>query len=197
MAALLFTNLMTYVVLLSKNEEWKKSLMEDHKNEVDVSLIADALAEHVYYDGDSIPCNQVVRHYSRSSKMYERKELSEVLHGEKIVLLLSSNCCSSCASDEIERIKDLAREIGYEHLVVAADFPLHAYRPWAILLRNEGYYEIDTEHLGLNGSPTRETPVIMLVKDGRVKTSFVVGQQTSAFADWFHEYLSDYFKGKK
>ena len=53
------------------------------------------------------------------------------------------------------------------------------------------------DNLGLEGTPTKETPVVMLTQNGRVKTSFIVGQQTSDFADVFHNYLVEYFMGKK
>jgi hypothetical protein len=68
---------------------------------------------------------------------------------------------------------------------------------WTLLFDKEGYYETDVEHLGLEGSPTRETPLLLLTQNGRIKTSFVVGSQTSEFVDGFHDYLVEYFKGKK
>ena len=194
---LLITNAVTYVMLLSKNEEWKAALSEGKKSEFDVPLIADAFTEHVYYDGDSIPCSQMVRHYSRSGKKIGNYELGELLHGDKIMLLLTSNSCSSCAKTEIDKMRKLAEVVGHEQMIIVADFSLHTFRSWAVHFEEEGYYETDTEHLGLKGSPTREAAMLMLVQDGRVKTSFPVMPQTSAFADWFHEYLSDYFKGKK
>ena len=92
---------------------------------------------------------------------------------------------------------DLAKKLGREHLIVIADYAMHTQHSWTMCLDKKGYYETDVEHLGLNGSPTKETPVVMLTQNGRIKTSFIVGQQTSDFADGFHEYLVDYFKGRK
>lgn len=62
---LMFTNAVTYALLLSKNEEWKSVVTEKKNNKYE---LAEALAEHVYYDGDSIPRNQIVKHYNRSGK---------------------------------------------------------------------------------------------------------------------------------
>ena len=112
-------------------------------------------------------------------------------------MLLSSNCCSLCAKSEIDELLDIAQKIGREHLIMVTDIALHADHMWTMCFDNEGYYETDVEHLGLKGSPTRETPVVMLTQNGRIKTSFVVGQQTSEFVDGFHEYLAEYFKSKK
>ena len=123
--------------------------------------------------------------------------LGEVMQGDKVVMLLSPNCCSACAREEIEKLLNLSKEIGREHVAIMADFAIHKQSSWTLLFDNVGYYETEVEHLGLRGSPARETPVVMLTQNGRVKTSFVVGQQTSAYADRFHEYLSDYFKGRK
>jgi hypothetical protein len=82
--------------------------------------LTEALAEHVYYDGDSIPCNQTVRHYSRSGKLIESVELKDVLKGDKVVMLLSPNCCSACAKDEIEKLLNLSKKIGRKRLVMMA-----------------------------------------------------------------------------
>lgn len=191
---LIFTNAVSYVLLLSKNEEWKSVVTEKTNNKFE---LADALAEHVYYDGDSIPCNQLVRHYSRSGKNTGSENLGDVLHGDKVVMLLSPNCCSACFRGEIEKLLDLSKKIGRKRIVMMADFPMHKQSSLSLLYDNAGYYETDLENLGLEGTPTKETPVVMLTQNGRVKTSFIVGQQTSDFADGFHEYLVEYFKGKK
>lgn len=191
---LMFTNGMTYVLLLSRNEEWKSVVTEKKNNKYE---LAEALAEHVYYDGDSIPCNQIVKHYSRSGKNTGSEKLGDVLSGEKVVMLLSPNCCSACARSEIEKLLELSKKIGRKHLVMMADFPMHMQSSWTLLYDNEGYYETDVEHLGLEGASTRETPLLLLTQDGRIKTSFVVGAQTSKFSDRFHEYLVDFFKKKK
>ena len=192
--ALMFTNAVTYVLLLSKNEEWKSVVTEKKNNKYE---LAEALAEHVYYDGDSIPCNQIVRHYSRSGKNTGSENLGDVLSGEKVVMLLSPNCCSACARGEIEKLLELSKKIGRKRLVMMADFPMHMQSSLSLLYDNAGYYETDIEHLGLEGTLTKETPVVMLTQNGRIKTSFVVGQQTSEFANGFHEYLVEYFKKKK
>lgn len=194
---LLFTNAVTYVMLLSKNEDWKTLLIEKKMYGSDASVAAAALAEHVYYDGDSISCNQIVRHYNRFGKTLKSDNLSKILHGDKVLMLLSPNSCSACAKTEIEKMLELSKKIGRNHLVIVADYALHSHKEMAMCFDKEGYYETDVEHLGLEGSPTRETPVVMLVQNGRVKTSFPVGQQTSEFADEFHEYLAEYFKTKK
>ena len=191
---LIFTNAVSYVLLLSKNEEWKSVVTEKTNNKFE---LADALAEHVYYDGDSIPCNQLVRHYSRSGKNTGSENLGDVLHGDKVVMLLSPNCCSACFRGEIEKLLDLSKKIGRKRIVMMADFPMHKQSSLSLLYDNAGYYETDLENLGLEGTPTKETPVVMLTQNGRVKTRFIVGQQTSDFADGFHEYLVEYFKGKK
>ena len=191
---LIFSNAVTYVLLLSKNEEWKAVVTEKDNNTFELT---EALAEHVYYDGDSIPCNQTVRHYSRSGKLMESLELKDVLKGDKVVMLLSPNCCSACAKDEIEKLLNLSKKIGRKHLVMMADFPMHMQSSFSLLYDDAGYYETDLENLGLEGSATKETPVVMLTQNGRIKTSFVVRPQTSDFADRFHEYLVEYFKGKK
>lgn len=44
---LIFTNAVTYVLLFSKNEEWKSVVTEKKNNKYE---LAEALAEHVYYD---------------------------------------------------------------------------------------------------------------------------------------------------
>ena len=192
--ALMFTNAVTYMMLLSKNEAWKLVVTEKDNN---AFVLAEALADHVYYDGDSIPCNQTVRHYSRSGKKTGNENLSDVLSGDKVIMLLSPNCCSACARGEIEKLLELSKKIGRKHLVMLADFPVHMQSSLSLLYDNAGYYETDMEHLGLEGTPTKETPVVMLTQNGRIKTSFVVGQQSSEFVDGFHEYIVEYFKGKK
>lgn len=194
---LLFTNSVTYVMLLLKNSEWKNALTEKQMYGIDASVTADALVEHVYYDGDSIQCDQVVKHYSKSGNFVQSERISKVLSGDKIVMLLSTNCCSSCAKNEIKSLLELSEKIGRKHLVIVADYAMHSHKDLAMCFDKEGFYETDAEHLGLEGAPTRETPVVMLVQNGRVKTSFPVGQQTIEFADIFHDYLVEYFKGKK
>jgi len=191
---LIFTNALTYVMLLSKNEEWKAVVTEKENSTFELT---EALAEHVYYDGDSIPCDQIVRHYSRSGKLIESVGLSDVLKGDKVVMLLSPNCCSACARGEIEKLLELSKKIGRKRLVMMADFHMHMQSSFSLLYDNAGYYETDLENLGLEGTPTKETPVVMLTQNGRIKTSFVVSSKTSKFADGFHDYLIEYFKGKK
>lgn len=191
---LMFTNAVTYMLLLSKNKEWKSLIVENNNN---AFIAAEGLSEHVYYDGDSIPQHQEVKHYSRYGKFMRCMEIGELLHGDKVIMLLTANCCLSCASSELDKLQDLAGKIGRDKVVLIADYDMYTLASLFKDLGEEGYYETDTEHLGLKGSPTREAAMLMLVQDGRVKTSFPVMPQTSAFADWFHEYLLDYFKGKK
>lgn len=192
---LMITNALTYALMLSKFDEWKIS--EKKSGGLDAYAVADALANHVYYDGDSIPCDLLVKHYNRSGKLLGSRSLSEVLQGDRVVMLLSANNCMSCTKEEIMRIMELAQRIGRERLVVVADFALHTQSSWAMLLGDDGFYETNVEHLGLNGTPTRETPVVMLTKDGHIVTSYVVGPWTIRFADNFHRYLANYFKEVK
>lgn len=192
---LLLTNTLTYILLLSKNEEWKDAEKMNYGGAA--SIAVDALLEHVYYDGDSIPLNQTVKHYSRSGKELSNENLGILLKGEKIVMLLSPNCCSFCAINEITMLLDLTKKIGRERLIFVADFALHSQSQWSMCFDQIGYYETDAEHLGLDGSLTRETPVVMLTENGRVKTSFLVNKQTRDYAEEFHKYLVEYFKEKK
>ena len=118
MGILLITNVVTYLFLLSKNEELKSVVTERKNNKYE---LAEALAEHVYYDGDSIPRNQIVKHYNRSGKNTGSKNLVDLLSGDKVVMLLSPNCCSACAKGEINtrwlsllsRFGFLARRAGF------------------------------------------------------------------------------------
>jgi len=191
---LIFTNAVTYMLLLSKNEEWKSVVTEKENNTFELT---EALIEHVYYDGDSIPYNQTVRLYNRFGKLVKDKYLYDVLQGDKVVMLLSSNCCPGCAKDEIEKLLKLSKKIGRKRLVFISDFSLHKEHSWTTCFDKDGYYETDLENLGLDGTPTKETPVVMLTQNGRIKTSFIVGGQTSKYTDGFHDYLVEYFKGKK
>jgi len=192
---LIVTNTIIYALLAKTNVELKKIA----KDPADCSAIevAEALAEHVYYDGDSIPCNQVVKHYGRSGMLESTEEFSNVIQGEKVVMLLSSNCCTSCAIDEIGKLLELSKKIRREHLIVIADFALHMQSSWSMCFDKDGFYETSLEHMGLKGAPTRETPVVMLTQNGRIKTSFVVNPQTKKYADQFHNYLENYFKERK
>ena len=45
---LIFSNAVTYLLLLSKNEEWKAVVTEKDNNTFELT---EALSEHVYYDG--------------------------------------------------------------------------------------------------------------------------------------------------
>ena len=189
---LMFTNAVTYKMLLSKNSEWKTTGGENNS-----STIADALAEHVYYDGDSLFVKQKVKHYSRSGKLLENIDFDKLLSDDKVVLLLSPNCCSTCATGEIIKLLDLAKKIGRKNLIFVADFAMHTQSSWTMIFDKEGYYETDVEHLGLKGSPTRETPVVMLTNNGHIKTSYIVGKQTCDFVDGFHDYIVESFKGEK
>ena len=192
---LITTNAVTYMMLLSKNEAWKTAIKKS--DGLDAHIVVDALTDYVYYDGDTISCNQTVKHYSRSGKMLGSNNLADVLKGDKVVMMLSTNSCSTCTKDEIEQQMKLSKVIGRENLVVIADYAMHKQSSWTKLLDYEGYYESEVEHLGLKGSPTRETPVVMLTHDGRVNTCFIVGPWTTKFTGHFHKYLTEYFKGEK
>ncbi len=194
---LIFTNAVTYFMLLSKNEDWKTLLTDKKMYGSDASVAAVALAEHVYYDGDSLPSNQHVRHFNSYGMALKSENLSKLLHGDKILMMLSPNCCSACAKAEIEKLLELSKKIGRDNIVIVADYSMHSHTEFLTCFDKEGFYETDVEHLGLEGSPTRETPVVMLTENGRVKTSFLVNKLTSEFADGFHEYLTEFFKGKK
>ena len=192
---LIATNAITYMMLLSKNEAWKTAIKKP--DGLDAYVVADALTNYVYYEGDTISCNQTVKHYSRSGKILGSYNLADVLKGDKVVMLLSVNSCSTCTKEEIEQLMKLSKVIGRENLVVIADFSMHTQFSWTKLLDYEGYYESDVEHLGLKGSPTRETPVVMLMHNGRVITSFIVGPWTTKFTGNFHRYLKNYFREEK
>ncbi len=194
---LIFTNFVTYVLLLNKNEEWKMVLADKSMYSSDAFVAADALKEHVYYDGARVRYNQIVRHYNSNGEKTGSSNLGKVLKGDKVVMLLSPNCCTSCATEEIKKLLGLSEKIGREHLVIVADFALHSESSMSENFDKEGFYETDIEHLGIKGSPTQETPVVMLTQNGRVKTSFLVNEQTVDFVDGFHEYLTEYFKRKK
>lgn len=202
-AMLLLTNAGAYVVLLYKNKDWNKTIImerrlygTDYSSEDDTSMVAEALMEHVYYDGDSISMDQTLNHYNNSGKMIGGEKIGDVLQGDKVVMLLSINSCLSCAKDEINKLMELSEKIGRNNLVIVADYAIHSHKEMAMCFDKEGYYETNVEHLGLEGSPTRETPVVMLIQNGRIKTSFFVGQPTSGFAGIFHNYLLNYFSKK-
>ena len=202
-AMLILSNAGAYVVLLYKNIDWNKTIMMERRlygsdgSEDTTSVVAEALIEHVYYDGDSIPMNQTLNHYNYSEQTIGSKKIGDVLQGDKILMLLSINSCSSCAKDEIKKLQELSKKIGRNHLVIVADYAMHSHEEMSMCFDKEDYYETDVEHLGLEGSPTHETPVVMLVQNGRIKTSFSVGQQTKEFAEIFHNYLLNYFKKKR
>lgn len=134
-AMLIFTNAVTYMLLLSKNKEWKSVVTEKGNNTFELT---EALAEHVYYDGDSISSNQAIKHYNRSGKLIESVEINKLLRGDKVVILFSANCCSACAKGEIEKIQELAKKIGRKRIVVMADFPMHMQSSWTLLFDNVG-----------------------------------------------------------
>lgn len=202
-AMLILSNTGAYVVLLYKNKDWNKTTILERRlygsdsSEDDVSVVAEALIEHVYYDGDSITKNQTLNHYDNSEQMTGVEKIEEVLQGDKVVMLLSINSCSSCAKDEMNKLLELSKKIGRNRLVIVADYAMHSHKEMSMCFDKEGYYETDVEHFGLEGSPTRETPVVMLIQNGRVKTSFSVGQQTKEFAEIFHNYLLNYFTKKR
>lgn len=202
-AMLILSNAGAYIVLLYKNEDWNKTNIMERRlygsdsSEDDASIMAEVLIEHIYYDGDSIFMNQTLNHYNDSGQMISDKKTGDVLKGDKVVVLLSINSCLSCAKGEISKLQELSKKIGRNNLVIVADYALHSHKEMLMCFDKEGYYETDVEHLGLEGSPTRETPVVMLVQNGRIKTSFIVGQQTSDFTNGFHEYLVEYFQEKK
>lgn len=189
---LVFTNALTYMMLFCKNEEWKKS---ESKN--DIFEVVNSMIEHVYYDGDSIPSNQIVTRYSRSGKLLGKDNLGNVLRGDKVVLLLTSNGCIPCAKSEIVHFLDLAKSIGRDRMEVIADFPIHAEDSWSMIFDRVGYLETDVKHLGLKGSPTQESLVVMLTQDGRIKTSFTLSPQTADLSNLFYEYLSFNLKREK
>lgn len=194
---LIFTNVLTCVLLISKNEEWKIALKNEKDSIIDPKLAASALSDHVYYDGDTIPSQQILSHYLCSGLLVGREKICDVLRGDKIVMFFSPNCCSSCVEEEIKRLKTLAKKVGKENVVFVADFPIHTYPAWNSCFGKSGYYETSLSFLGLRGAPTQETPVVMLVQNGRVKTSLAAGNMTGFFSNGFHEYLVEYFKEKK
>lgn len=190
---LLFTNVVSYILLMSKNKDWKDGLSEVNIN---TTVVAETLLEHMCYDGDTIP-NQMVKQYSPSGRMLWTDNMTDVLKGNKIVMLLSLNSCTSCAKDEIKKLLELSKKIGRDNLVIVADFALHSTGLWSDVFDKDGYYEADKIHLGLRGTRTQESVVVMLTQNARIKTSFVVQPLTSGYTDKFHEYVEDYFKRKK
>lgn len=194
---LCFSNAVTYFLLLAKNTEYKAAIGDSEKQLMAIPSIVDAMLQHVYYDGNFIQSTLTAKHYNRSGRLLAEVKTGELLKGEKVVLFLSTNTCSACTEGEINQIQDLSEEIGKDKVVVLADFPLHEQREWSLRFDGNGYYEVEKNHLGLKGSPSGETPVVMMVEDGRIKTSFVVGQQTSAFAKEFHEFLLEHFSVRK
>lgn len=188
---LMCTNIMTYIMLMHKNTELNKTLM---KKNGQLSVITDALSEHMYYDGDSIPGNQTIKHYGSCGEMIGNENLGNLLRGNKVVMLLTLNSCSSCAKDEITNLLDLSMKIGRENIIIIADFELHAHRAWTSCFDKEGFYETDLTHLGIAGSPIQNSPVVMLIHNGRVKTSFVFSLYTSNSVGIFHDYLLNFFK---
>ena len=194
-ALLMVTNVVTYAMLLSKNEEWKTVLKKTKGG--DTFAVASALTDHVYYDGDSISCNHKVKHYSRSGKLLGDNNLADLLQGDKVIMLISTNSCSTCTKEETGKLLELGKKIGRKNVVVIADYAMHKQPSWAGLLDKEGFYETEMEHLGLEGTPTRETPVVMLTHNGRILTSFIVGAWTTKYTGNFHKYLAHYFKVEK
>ena len=183
---LVFTNAVTYVLLMKKYIEWKEELAEINFN---TSVVAEALTEHMFYDGDSIPGDQIIRHYSRSGKILGSNNLSNELQGDKVVMLLTQNCCTSCAKEEIEKLLELSKKIGRDNLVIVADFALHSGGLWSENFDKDGYYETEVENMGLKDTTTQESVVVMLTQNGRVKTSFIVQPLTKSYVDKFHVFL--------
>lgn len=191
---LAITNVLSYMLLLTNNNKWKNEVTEIN---VHTSVVAEALSQHVYYDGDSIPHNQMLRLIGKDGNEEAHNSVNEIFGGDKVILLLSSNCCISCAQSEIVKLLELSKQIGREKLVVVADFAMREESILSNSLDTCGYYETNLEHLGLRGIPMRESAVVLLAQNGRIRTSFIVCPQTSNHADIFHGYLLQYFKEKK
>lgn len=80
--------------------------------------------------------------------------------------------------------------------MMMADFPIHMQSSLSLLYDNKGYDETELEYLRQEGTP-KKTPVVMLIQNGRIKTSFVVKNMTNVFVDRFHKYLMEYLKKGK
>lgn len=190
---LMITNALTYTQLLTKNEELNSILAKKKKCGGFAKEVVDELAGHVYYDGDSIRSGLKVSHYNRFGKKLGEVSLDEILRGNKVVLLLSSKCSISCATNEIKKLLNLTKKIDREHIVIVADYAIHYQPSWIMCFDRVGFYETEIKHLGLRGSHTQETPVLMLTQNGRIKTSFLIRQHTQGFVDGFHNYLMEFF----
>lgn len=193
---LIFTNAVTYVFLLSKNVAYNTAMKEKQNVEDGAMVATEAFLKHLYYDGESIPCNQMVNQYDSPSKFVGSKNLEEVLRGDKVVVLLPTSCSYSEIAGDINKLLNLARKIGPNHFLIMADDAIHMQSEWSSFLEKEGYYETNMTHLGLKGLSPHEI-VIMLTQNYRVRTSYVVCEQTRNYADGFYEYLEEYFKAKK
>lgn len=194
---LMLTNMMTYVFLLSKNEACNTALEEKQNAEDGVLAATETFLRHVYYDGDSIPRNQQVRHYGSFGRFTGYKNLDEVLQGDNVVLFFPTNCSFLDIACDINKLQNLAKKIGYNHLLFIANDATLIQSEWSGLLDKSGYYETDMPHLGQKETSIREMPIMMLTQNGRIKTSFIVGRQTGKFADGFYKYIEEYFKEKK
>lgn len=164
----------------------------------DVGQIQEELAEfamlHLYYDGLSLNTEAVLDKYDNKGNIIQQNiRLGDIIGGKKLVAVLSTNNCSSCARLEMTLLNKLGID---DNLLVIYDTPVHDYLSTS-RLPVDHYYELTQGSLADGLEPKAELPLLLLTDGNRVQTSCMVNTSTSTFTRKFHEFAASELGGEQ
>jgi hypothetical protein len=201
---LLFFNVSLLLTFNNKTStvEEKILLQEQISNKYD--YIIKQLLLHTHYDNTEIrdiPVKKI--EYSSSSGImgddieHKTLNLSEVLHGEKIVFHYTLGACNSCVSEQFVILDKLRKKIGNDRIVLLTT---HLQKDVLLFLYankiNIDFYVVGSDDIGLS-SDDGVSALLLLTSDQFVATSFVIDIDTKSYSSLFYDFIENKFVNLK
>ena len=198
---LLLFNVLLLLTLSSKTSivEEKKMFQEQISNKY--NHIIKQLLLHTRYDNTEIRDISIKKIDYKSSLgiigydiEHKTLNLSEVLHGEKLVFYYSLGACNSCVSEQFVMLDKLRKKIGDNRIVLLTT---HLQKDVLLFLDSNkidiDFYFIENDDIGLS-SYDGVSALLLLTSNQFVTTSFVIDIDTKKYSNLFYDFVENKFK---
>lgn len=155
-----------------------------------IQAVMDNASLHMLVDGVNLSDITLYQHIKKKNfkQLQDTCNFHNLLQGDKVLFYFPKTYCDGCISEQLLQLNKLGKNIGYENIIILTDQVIQKHADY-ILYNNikPEVYETKEENIGFQ-FPQRNgesLPVLMIVDNDRVVTSFVISTETMEYTKCF------------
>lgn len=170
----------------------------------DDTYVKDVMSDvnkHLLIDGAELKNIILYEHVKKKKKTPKQDSIFsyDLLKGENIVFYYSKLFCSNCVLKQFDKLNKLSNKI--DNIIILTDEIVEKYADY-ILYNNikPKVYETKFVNIGLSkiiDNPENPQCIYMLIRDGKIITSYILSQETLNYVDDFYAIFSAKWRPNK